>query len=70
MKEEEGAQVIIQPGFDVHSVRLTGNVVGDPPFKGILRHHGWRVVRVNLPQQIQEQKEDWVLDPAEVDVNP
>ena len=22
-------------------IRLTGNVVGKPPFKGALKHHGW-----------------------------
>jgi hypothetical protein len=70
VKEEEGAEVTIQPGFDAHSVRLTGNVVGDPPFKGILRHHGWRVVRLDLPQRILEQEKEWVVDPAEVEVNP
>lgn len=70
LKEDEGAEVTIPPGFDIRSVRLTGNVVGDPPFRGILRHHGWRVARVNLPQQMREQEKSWVVDPAEVDVNP
>ncbi len=69
MNEEEGARVTVAPGFDVHSLRLTGNVVGDPPFQGILRHHGWRAVRVDLPQQIGKQEKDWIVDPAEVEVN-
>jgi hypothetical protein len=69
MKEEEGAHVTVRPGFDVRSLRLTGNVVGDPPFQGILRHHGWRAVRVDLPQQVREQEKDWIVDPAEVEVN-
>lgn len=40
--EAEGASLEIPAGFDPRAVRLTGNVVGNPPFKGVLRHHGWR----------------------------
>lgn len=68
MSEEEGAPVTIQPGFDLHSIRLSGKVSGNPPFRGILRHHGWRVVRVDLPKQVGEKEKDWVLAPAEVEV--
>ena len=32
----------IPAGFDAQSIRLTGNVTGNPPFKGSLKHHGWR----------------------------
>lgn len=68
MSQEEGAQVTVQPGFDLQSIRLSGNVSGNPPFKGILRHHGWRVVRVDLPKPVREQEKDWVVAPAEVEV--
>ncbi|MDD5206396.1 MAG: DUF2760 domain-containing protein [Desulfobacterales bacterium] len=68
LEQEEGARITIQPGFDLHSIRLSGNVAGDPPFKGVLRHHGWRVVRVDLPRQVRDQEKDWVLMPAEVEV--
>ncbi|MFN2546972.1 MAG: DUF2760 domain-containing protein [Myxococcales bacterium] len=40
--ESEGASIEVPTGFDPRAVRLTGNVVGNPPFKGVLRHHGWR----------------------------
>ena len=40
--ESEGASVAVPPGFDPRALRLTGNVVGDPPFRGVLRHHGWK----------------------------
>jgi len=68
LEQEEGAPVTIQPGFDLHSIRLSGNVSGDPPFRGVLRHHGWRVVRVDLPRQVRDQERDWVLAPAEVEI--
>ncbi len=67
-EESEGAEITVPPGFDPRSVRLTGNVAGDPPFKGILRHRGWQVIRMSLPRATVEQKKDWVLAPAEVEV--
>jgi hypothetical protein len=67
-KEEEGIEVTVAPSFDARAVRLTGSVAGDPPFKGILRHRGWKVVRVDLPQLTTEQVKDWVLAPAEVEI--
>src|SRR6516164_2392167 len=37
-KEEETVEV--PAGFDPSAIRLTGNVSGNPPFKGTLKHHG------------------------------
>lgn len=67
-EEAEGAEVTVPADFDARAVRLTGNVTGDPPFKGALRHRGWRVTRVDLPQALTETKKDWILAPAEVEV--
>ncbi len=53
--EAEGASVELPAGFDPRSVRLTGNVAGNPPFKGVLKHHGWRAAEV-------------VIAPAEVEL--
>ena len=47
--EKEGAEVSLPGGFDAGAIRLTGNVVGNPPFKGVLRHHGWRVTAMHMP---------------------
>jgi len=46
---EEDTDVTVEAGFDPAAVRLTGNVSGEPPFNGVLRHTGWRVTAVNLP---------------------
>ena len=68
-QEEEGSRVTVKPGFDARAVRLTGNVSGDPPFQGTLRHRGWRVVRAELPQRAPgEEKKPWILAPAEVEI--
>lgn len=66
--EEEGAEVTIESGFDPRAVRLTGNVQGAPPFRGILRHRGWRVVRMDLPLRSPDRETDWILAPAEVEI--
>lgn len=65
--EKEGASVTVPPGFDARAIRLTGNVTGDPPFRGVLRHRGWQVERIRLPQSM-EQKNHWILAPAEVEI--
>lgn len=66
--EAEGAAVELPAGFDAASVRLTGNVVGSPPFKGVLRHHGWRAAEVKLgpPPAGQPGR---ILAPAEVELS-
>ena len=52
--EAEGASVELPAGFDPREVRLTGNVVGKPPFKGVLKHHGWRAAEVVIaPTEVE-----------------
>jgi uncharacterized protein DUF2760 len=65
--EPEGAQVQVPPGFDPGAVRLTGNVVGHPPFTGTLRHHGWKARDVRLPPAPAGQ-DATLLAPAEVEL--
>ena len=43
MGQPEGETVDVPKGFDPSAVQLTGNVSGQPPFKGTLRHPGLRV---------------------------
>ncbi|MEX5746783.1 DUF2760 domain-containing protein [Massilia sp. X63] len=65
--ESEGARITLEEGFDAASVRLTGNVVGQAPFKGTLSHRGWRATKVQLPQ-LAEKHDARVLAPAEVEL--
>jgi hypothetical protein len=65
--DREGAQVTVERGFDAGSIRLTGNVVGDPPFRGALRHHGWRARTVKLPP-VRDGEDANVVAPAEVEL--
>lgn len=65
--EKEGAALVLERGFDARMVRLTGNVVGDPPFRGTLRHHGWRAGDVRLPDPPAGDAAT-LLAPAEVEL--
>ncbi len=67
LSQEEGATVEVPPGFDPSAVRLTGNVTGQPPFRGTLQHHGWRVKDYHLPAP-PEGQDPFVIAPAEVDL--
>lgn len=63
----EDSSVTIDPGFDPSRIRLIGNVSGDPPFNGVLRHHGWRAEQVSMPSLPQEGDRR-VIAPAEVEL--
>ena len=65
--EPEGTRITLAAGFDASAVRLTGNVVGQPPFTGNLTHRGWRVTEVKLPQ-VATGHDLSILAPAEVDL--
>lgn len=63
---EEGGAVDIPAGFDAGRFRLTGNVSGEPPFRGQLVHHGWQATRCELPQWAGSDDAARVVAPAEV----
>lgn len=65
--EQEGTRVTLEEGFNASAVRLTGNVVGKPPFTGKLVHRGWRVTEVKLPK-VAEGHDVTVLASAEVEL--
>lgn len=65
--EVEGTRLTLPVGFDPATVRLTGNVVGQPPFTGTLMHRGWRVAAIKLPR-LAEGHDVRVLAPAEVEL--
>jgi hypothetical protein len=66
-KEEEGTKVTLPAGFAATEVKLTGNVQGDGPYEGILRHRGWRAAKVKLPVPV-DGHDAKVLAQAEVEL--
>ena len=65
--QEEGAPYTVPVGFDAGSISLTGNVVGQPPFKGSLKHRGWKATEVTLPEP-PKSLDARMLAPAEVEL--
>ena len=67
MPGEEEAKVSVPKGFDPAEIRLIGEAKGEPPFRGTLRHHGWRVTESKLPS-LAEGVDRAVIAPAEVEL--
>jgi hypothetical protein len=63
--QEEETTVTVPVGFDPSAIRLTGNVTGQPPFQGTLKHAGWRVREIKLAPPPAGQ-DPFILMPAEV----
>lgn len=67
LPQPDGASVQVPVGFDASALRLTGNVVGQPPFRGSLKHHGWRAKAVSIPAP-PRGVDARILAPAEVEL--
>jgi hypothetical protein len=67
LRQAEGETVEIPRGFDPSAIQLLGNLTGQPPYRGTLKHAGWRVSDYNLPAPA-EGLDELVLAPAEVDL--
>ncbi len=66
---EEDGPVTVEAGFDPASVKLIGNVAGQPPLRGLLRHRGWRVTEINLPPLATQESGRAIVAPAEVEIS-
>ena len=64
---DEGQPVTVEPGFDPAAIKLVGNVTGQPPLRGLLRHRGWRVTRVNMPPLPKGGARE-IIAPAEIEI--
>ncbi len=65
--QEEGESVTVAAGFDPAAIKLVGNVSGEPPFQGTLRHRGWQSKREDLPT-LSGTRDAGILAPAEVEI--
>jgi hypothetical protein len=64
-KEDE--TITIPPGFDPGAIRLTGNLQGQPPFTGTVRHPGWKM-KETKPPPLPPDSDGIILQPAEVEL--
>ena len=67
MAQAEGERVTVDADFDPGAIKLTGKVVGEPPFSGIIRHKGWQVGKVKVPKLSGRQNAE-IIAPAEVEI--
>ena len=67
MPGAEEAKVSVPKGFDPAEIRLIGEAKSEPPLRGTLRHHGWRVVDARLPA-LADGIDRMVIAPAEVEL--
>ena len=65
--EDEGSNVVVDSGYDASAIKLTGNVAGTGPYRGTLRHRGWRATAFELPRPVAGHDAS-ILAPAEVEL--
>jgi len=65
--EPEGGTLELLPGFDAAEVKLSGRVQGAAPYRGVLRHRGWRAANLTLPVPMAGHNAA-ILAPAEVEL--
>jgi Domain of unknown function (DUF2760) len=66
---QEGSQITIPEGYAVDEYRLMGKITGNPPFRGVLLHKGWKTDLVKLPRIIKpEAKRLPSIAPALVEI--
>jgi hypothetical protein len=66
LPDDEGESVTIERGADPSRIKVVGNITGQPPYRGVLRHRGWEATRLDLPPLPTTGRT--VLAPAEVEI--
>ena len=61
--DEEGSEVTLPEGYDKGHIKVVGKVKGSAPYKGILRHKGWKAEEARL-----DGIGSLVVCPAEVEI--
>ncbi len=65
---EDGSEISTPESFDPAEYRLTGNVTGEPPFKGQLAHHGWKATKCEVPAWNGSSKANHIVAPVEIEI--
>jgi hypothetical protein len=66
--ESEGEQIQVPFGYDPGRYKLSGEVSGNPPYRGKLAHAGWEATAVNLPTWTGNKTSANIIAPAEVEL--
>ncbi len=68
MIQDEQTEIEVPAGFDSAMYHLTGNVTGEPPFKGRLIHPGWQATKSEIPHWSGSEQAARVIASAEVEL--
>lgn len=66
MDDDEGQMVTVEREADAARIKIIGNITGQPPYRGALRHRGWEASRIELPPVPASGRT--VIAPAEVEI--
>ncbi len=66
--EAEGEAISVPAGYSPMRITLAGEVGGEPPYEGRVRHRGWLATRCDLPAWSGRDEDADVIAPAEVEV--
>lgn len=64
----EGGGMEVPRNFDPVQFRLTGNVSGEPPYKGTVRHPGWKATKCELPAWSGGDSSAMVIAATEIEI--
>ena len=67
--QSEGEEVEVPAGYDPAEFRLTGNVTGQPPHRGVLCHHGWKAEKCEMPEWTGSDHAARMIAAAEVELS-
>jgi len=68
VEAEEGASHETPADVDTTRYRLTGNVAGEPPYRGELVHHGWQATHCELPSWSGHADAKLIVAPVELNM--
>ena len=66
--QAEGSRIEVPAGFDPAMFHLTGQVAGQAPFKGVVRHHGWKAAKCDVPEWTGRDDAVFVAAPIDVEL--
>jgi hypothetical protein len=65
--EEEGSSIQVPKEYDPAEIKVVGQIKGEPPFKGVLIHRGWKAQKHHLPNKKMGVAQH-IICPAEVEI--
>ena len=68
VEKEEGESIKVEADFDIDSIKLIGNVAGEPPFEGVVKHRGWKAGKREIPK-LSDIHDSTIIIPAEIEIH-